>query len=91
MSALNLYAKGTYELGNVYMASEGVEKGGYRRSWNIQLCAEYYPMSGCDFIVYLLLYHNKVHFTEKDRKWGLMIIICSEYHWDWYILYLFSD
>lgn len=67
---LNLYAKGTYELGNVYKASEGVEKGGYRRSWNIQLCAEYYPMSDCDFIVYLHLYHNKVHFTEKGRKWG---------------------
>lgn len=67
---LNVYAKGAYELGNVYKSSDGVEKGNYRRSWNIQMCAEYYPMEDSELIVYLHLYHKNVSLSEKAKAWG---------------------
>ena len=67
---LNLYAKGAYEWGNVFKASDGVEKGNYRRSWNVQFCAEYYPMADSELIVYLHLFHKNVSLTEKARRWG---------------------
>lgn len=67
---LNMYCKGAYELGNVYKASEGIEKGNYRRSWNVQLCAEYYPMADSELIVYLHMLYKNVHLSDKARMWG---------------------
>ena len=67
---LNIYAKGTYEIGNIYKSSGGLEKGNYRRTWNVQLCAEYYPMEDSELIVYLHLLHKNVHLTEKATAFG---------------------
>ena len=67
---LNLYVKGAYELGNVYKSSEEFQAGNYRRTWNVQLCAEYYPMSDSELIVYLHLLHKNTHLTEKARMYG---------------------
>lgn len=67
---LNLYVKGAYELGNVYKSSEDFQAGNYRRTWNVQFCAEYYPMSDSELIVYLHLLHKNTHLTDKARKYG---------------------
>lgn len=67
---LNIYAKGAYELGNVYKDSEYFQKGNYRKSWNVQLCAEYFPMADSELIVYLHLLHKSVHLSDKARAWG---------------------
>ena len=67
---LNMYVKGAYEIGNIYKSSEYFEAGNYRRTWNVQLCAEYYPMEDSELIVYLHLSHKNVHLTEKARIFG---------------------
>lgn len=67
---LNLYIKGAYELGNVYKSSEEFQAGNYRRTWNVQFCAEYYPMSDSELIVYLHLLHKNTHLTDITRKYG---------------------
>lgn len=67
---LNIYAKGAYEIGNIYKSSGSLEKGNYRRTWNVQLCAEYYPMEDSELIVYLHLLHKNIHLTEKARLYG---------------------
>lgn len=66
----NVYAKGVYEQGNVHKSSDYFEKGTYRRSWNVQLCAEYFPMADRELLVYLHLVHKNTHLTELGRKWG---------------------
>lgn len=67
---LNMYVKGAYEIGNIYKSSEHFDAGNYRRTWNVQLCAEYYPMEDSELIVYLHLSHKNVHLTEKARIFG---------------------
>lgn len=67
---LNIYAKGAFELGNIYKASENIDKGNCRRTWNVQLCAEYYPMADSELIVYLHLLHKNVHFADNIRMLG---------------------
>ena len=67
---LNIYVKGAYELGNVYKSSDDFKAGNYRRTWNVQLCAEYYPMSDSELIVYLHLLHKNIHLTDIASKWG---------------------
>lgn len=67
---LNIYAKGAFELGNIYKASENIDKGNRRRTWNVQLCAEYYPMADSELIVYLHLLHKNVHFADNIRMLG---------------------
>ena len=66
----NLYTKGVYEQGNVCKASENFAKGTYRRSWNVQLCAEYFPMADRELLVYLHFVHKNTHLTGLGRKWG---------------------
>lgn len=67
---LNLYAKGVYEIGNIYKSTEEFAAGNYRRVWNAQLCAEYYPMKNSELLVYLHLLYKNVHLTERARTWG---------------------
>ena len=67
---LNLYVKGAYEIGNIYKSSGQFEAGNYRRTWNVQFCAEYYPMADSELIVYLHLLHKNIHLTEKARLYG---------------------
>lgn len=67
---LNLYAKGVYEIGNVYKSTAGFAAGNYRRVWNAQLCAEYYPMKNSELLVYLHLLYKNIHLTERARAWG---------------------
>ena len=66
----NLYVKGAYELGNIYKESDIFKSGNYRRTWNVQLCAEYYPMEDSELIVYLHLLHKNIYLTEKARIYG---------------------
>ena len=67
---LNLYAKGVYEIGNVYKSTDEFAAGNYRRVWNAQLCAEYYPMKNSELLVYLHLLYKNIHLTERARTWG---------------------
>lgn len=67
---LNLYIKGVYEQGSVYQETPGFEKGTYRRVWNSQLCAEYYPMSNSELLLYLHFLYKNIHFTERARRLG---------------------
>lgn len=67
---LNLYAKGVYEISNVYKSTEEFAAGNYRRVWNAQLCAEYYPMENSELLVYLHVLYKNVHLTDRARAWG---------------------
>lgn len=67
---LNLYAKGVYEISNVYKSTEEFAAGNYRRVWNAQLCAEYYPIENSELLVYLHVLYKNVHLTDRARAWG---------------------
>lgn len=67
---LNLYVKGVYEIGNVYKAGGEFASGNYRRVWNAQLCAEYYPIENRELLVYFHLLYKNIHFTQLGRTWG---------------------
>lgn len=67
---LNLYAKGVYEISNVYKSTEEFAAGNYRRVWNAQLCAEYYPMENSELLVYLHVLYKNVHLADRARAWG---------------------
>ena len=41
---LEYVCKGVYEQGNVFKSNDMFSSGTYRRVWNVQLCAEYYPL-----------------------------------------------
>lgn len=66
----NLYVKGVYEQGNVFKSAGDVSAGTYRRVWNAQLCAEYYPLKNSELLCYLHLLYKNVHLTEKATRWG---------------------
>nr|WP_308763180.1 OprO/OprP family phosphate-selective porin [uncultured Bacteroides sp.] len=66
----NLYVKGVYEQGNVFKSSGDVNAGTYRRVWNAQLCAEYYPLKNSELLCYLHLLYKNVHLTERATRWG---------------------
>ena len=66
----NLYVKGVYEQGNVFKSSGDVTAGTYRRVWNAQLCAEYYPLKNSELLCYLHLLYKNVHLTERATRWG---------------------
>lgn len=66
----NVYAKGAYELGGVYKANGPYEKGLYRRTWNAQLCAEYFPMDNSELRIYLHLLYKDHGLTSRARALG---------------------
>lgn len=66
----NLYVKGVYEQGNVFKSSGNISAGTYRRVWNAQLCAEYYPLKNSELLCYLHLLYKNVHLTERATRWG---------------------
>lgn len=66
----NLYVKGVYEQGNVFKSSGDISAGTYRRVWNAQLCAEYYPLKNSELLCYLHLLYKNVHLTERATRWG---------------------
>lgn len=66
----NVYVKGVYEQGNVFKSSGNISAGTYRRVWNAQLCAEYYPLKNSALLCYLHLLYKNVHLTERARRWG---------------------
>lgn len=66
----NLYAKGAYELGGVYKKNGPYEKGLYRRTWNAQLCAEYFPMDNSELRIYLHLLYKAHGLTSRARALG---------------------
>lgn len=66
----NVYMKGVYEQGNVFKSSGDISAGTYRRVWNAQLCAEYYPLKNSELLCYLHLLYKNVHLTERATRWG---------------------
>ena len=66
----NMYVKGVYEQGNVFKSNDEFSSGTYRRVWNVQFCAEYYPLKNSELLCYLHLLYKNIHLTEKARSWG---------------------
>lgn len=66
----NLYVKGVYELGNVFKSEDDIPAGNYRRTWNAQLCAEFFPMEESGLLLYLHFLHKYTHLTERACRWG---------------------
>ena len=66
----NVYAKGAYELGGVYRANGPYEEGLYRRTWNAQLCAEYFPMDNSELKIYLHLLYKRYGLTARAKALG---------------------
>lgn len=66
----NLYVKGAYETGSVYKANGFYEKGLYRRTWNVQACAEYFPMRNSELLIFLHLLHKNHGMTSRAKALG---------------------
>lgn len=64
----NLYVKSAYEMGNIYKANGPYEKGGYRRIWNVQACAEFFPMKNSELLLFLHLLYKHHGFTERATR-----------------------
>lgn len=66
----NVYMKGAYETGSVYKANGPYEKGLYRRTWNVQACAEYFPMKNSELLIFLHLLHKNHGLTKRAKALG---------------------
>lgn len=66
----NIYVKGAYETGGVFKANGMYEEGLYRKTWNVQTCAEFYPMKNSELQIYLHLLYKKNSLTERARLLG---------------------
>ena len=66
----NLYVKGVYETGSVYKANGFYEKGLYRRTWNVQACAEYFPMENSELLIFLHLLYKNHGLTQRAKALG---------------------
>lgn len=66
----NIYVKGAYETGRVFKANGMYEEGLYRKTWNVQTCAEFYPMKNSELQIYLHLLYKKNSLTERARLLG---------------------
>lgn len=66
----NMFVKGVYEWGGVYKTNRIYERGIYRKSWNAQLCLEYYPLKRNDLQLFLHLSYKKYHFAERAKALG---------------------
>lgn len=66
----NVYLKGAYEMGSVYKQNGIYEEGLYRRTWNVQTCAEFYPMKNSELQIYLHLLYKRHALTERARMVG---------------------
>lgn len=66
----NLYVKGAYETGSVYKANGFYEKGLYRRTWNVQACAEYFPMENSELLIFLHLLYKNHGLTQRAKALG---------------------
>lgn len=66
----NVYVKGAYETGSVYKENGPYEKGLYRRTWNVQLCGEYFPMKNSELRIFLHLLYKNYGLTARARSLG---------------------
>ena len=66
----NLYVKAAYETGSVYKANGFYEKGLYRRTWNVQACAEYFPMENSELLIFLHLLYKNHGLTQRAKALG---------------------
>ena len=66
----NLYAKGAYETAAVNKTNGCFEKGIYRTSWNVQLCAEYLPMKKTELMIFAHLLYKGNHLTRRAKAIG---------------------
>ncbi len=68
----NVYAKGTYEMGNVYRANGIYEKGRYSNVWSVQACAEFFPVKNRDLRFFLHGLYKKNDLTDLSRNLGAL-------------------
>ena len=66
----NMYVKGAYETGSVYKANGFYDKGLYRRTWNVQACAEFFPMENSELLIFLHLLYKKHGMAGCARALG---------------------
>lgn len=66
----NVYVKGAYETGSVYKENGMYAAGLYRKTWNVQTCAEFYPMKNSELQIYLHLLYKKNSLTERAQVLG---------------------
>lgn len=66
----NLYLKGAYETGGVYKTNGPYEEGAYRRTWNFQACAEYFPMKNSELLIFFHLLYKHYGMTERAQALG---------------------
>lgn len=66
----NLYLKGAYETTRVLRSNACYQKGLYTRTWSAQACAEYFPIKGEDFRVFLHLLYKRSGATHHARALG---------------------
>lgn len=66
----NLYVKGAYETGSIYKANGIYEKGCYRRTWNVQACAEFFPMKNSELLIFLHLLYKHHGLTGRAKALG---------------------
>ena len=67
---LKFYTKGCFEMGRLRKSGDMHPAGVYRRSWNAQFCAEYYPLKEHDLTLYMHLNYRNTHFTHQARMRG---------------------
>ncbi len=66
----NMYLKGVYEIGNVYKSQEGLAAGNYRKTWNSQVCIEYYPMQNSELQLYLHFLYKRTCLSRRAQALG---------------------
>ena len=65
-----VYARGAFEVGNIFKSSQNLSSGVYRRVWNGQLSAEYKPMKDKGLVAYIHLFYKNTHNTNLARIHG---------------------
>lgn len=66
----NLYVKGAYETARVLRSNACYQKGLYTRTWSAQACAEYFPIQGEDFRVFMHFLYKKSGTTRLAQSIG---------------------
>lgn len=64
----NLYLKGAFENAGIYKANGPYEKGRYRCTWNVQACAEFFPLKQSELLIFLHLLYKHHGMTDRARR-----------------------
>lgn len=64
----NLYVKSAFENASVYKANGPYEKGRYRCTWNVQACAEFFPLQHSELLIFLHLLYKHHGMTDRAHR-----------------------